>query len=479
MSQTTLTLLQGTVDLLILRALQAGPAHGYAVSRWVHERTDGVLSMEDAALYQALHRLEGAAGSRSSGGFGEQPPRQVLTRSPATADGRCAARSRCGGATPRPCSRSSRRREVRMRPRGVKRLFAFPFRTRTDVRTDVNEEFAFHLDMRTEELVRLGQPEAEARAQALREFGNAARGAAACVREGDRLERGRRIGRWLSDLRQDVSTRLRLLGRSPGFALVATLTLALGIGANAAIFSTLDAVLLRPLPYDSPDRLVQIFETLPSGAENSVSGGAFLDWRHNQTQFRAITLIHRVTLNLRDGGGTERLAGLEASHELLEVLAVSPLLGRGFTPQDDAIGGEQDVVLLTEGLWRTRFGGDPSIVNRTIVLDETKRTVIGVLPAGAWLFPEDGFRHPGGAAAGHAARRSHRSLGDGPGPPRAAQHADPCPCGVERHQASSRPGVSRVQAGLGCWPQASRGNGGRVRRAPRCWSCSHRCRSCC
>ena len=136
---------------------------------------------------------------------------------------------------------------------------------------------------------------------------------------------------WLSDLRQDVSLALRLLGRSPGFTLVATLTLALGIGANAAIFSTLDAVLLRPLSYDSPDRLVQIFETLPSGAENSVSGGAFLDWRHNQTQFRAIALIHRVTQNLRDGGGTERLAGLEASHELLEVLAVSPLLGRGFT----------------------------------------------------------------------------------------------------------------------------------------------------
>ena len=79
---------------------------------------------------------------------------------------------------------------------------------------------------------------------------------------------------WLSDLRQDVSLALRLLGRSPGFALVATLTLALGIGANAAIFSTLDAVLLRPLPYERPDRLVQIFETLPSGAENSVSGGA-------------------------------------------------------------------------------------------------------------------------------------------------------------------------------------------------------------
>jgi predicted permease len=298
-----------------------------------------------------------------------------------------------------------------MRPRGVKRLFAFPFRTRADVRTEVRDEFAFHLDMRTEELVALGQPEVEARAQALREFGNVARGADACVREGDRLERGRRISRWLSDLRQDVGLAVRLLWRSPGFALVATITLALGIGANAAIFSTLDAVLLRPLPYDSPDRLVQIFETLPSGSENSVSGGAFLDWRGNQTQFSAITLIHRVTLNLRSGGTTERLAGIEASHEFLEVLAVSPLLGRGFLPEDDANDG-QNVVLLTEGVWRTRFGGDTSIVNRTIVLDETKRTVIGVLPAGAWLYPEDAFVVPAIVRPGtpRAARVGHWAL---------------------------------------------------------------------
>jgi predicted permease len=299
-----------------------------------------------------------------------------------------------------------------MTPRGVKRLFAFPFRIRADVRTDVSDEFAFHLDMRTEELVRLGQPEAEARAQALREFGNAAGGAAVCVREGDRLERGRRISRWLSDLRQDVSIAFRLLGRSPGFAVVAVLTLALGIGANVAIFSTLDAVLLRPLPYERPDRLVQIFETLPSGSENSVSGGAFLDWRHNQTQFNAITLIHRITLNLRDGGATERLAGIEASHEFLEVLGVSPLLGRGFIPEDDANGGRNDVVLLTEGLWRTRFGGDSSIVNRTIVLDGTKRTIVGVLPAGAWLFREDAFVIPAVLRPGtpRAARVGHWAL---------------------------------------------------------------------
>jgi predicted permease len=227
-----------------------------------------------------------------------------------------------------------------------------------------------------------------------------------------RPERRRHLGRWVSDLRQDVCMALRLLRRSPGFTLVTTLTLALGIGANAAIFSTLDAVLLRPLPYDSPDRLVQVFETLPSGAENSVSGGAFLDWRRNQTQFRAMALVHRLALNLREGGGSERLAGLEASHEVLQVLAVSPLLGRGFSPHDDAVEGEHDVVLLTENLWRARFGADPAIVGRTIVLDDTKRTVIGVLPAGAWLYPDDAFVIPAVLRPGtpRAARIGHWAM---------------------------------------------------------------------
>jgi predicted permease len=281
-----------------------------------------------------------------------------------------------------------------MIPRSVRRLFTFPFRTREDVRADVHDEFAFHLDMRADDLTRLGMTPAEARAQAAREFGNTAAGAAACVRAGDQIERRRRLGQWLGDVRQDVVVALRLLKRSPGFAAVAILTLALGIGANSAIFSALDAVLLRPLPYDNPDRLVQVFETLPSGSQNSVSGGAYLDWRQHQTQFTALALINRIAVNLRGGGTTERLSGIEASHELFQVLGVSPLLGRGFLPEDDDPGGGNDVVLLAEELWRSRFGGDPSIVNRTILLDETPRTVIGILPKGAWLFREASFFVP-------------------------------------------------------------------------------------
>jgi predicted permease len=296
-----------------------------------------------------------------------------------------------------------------MRPRGVKRLFAFPFRTREDVRSDVADEFRFHLDMRADELMRLGLSAADARAQAAREFGNQASGAAACARQGDRVERQRRLTRYVEEIRQDVIVALRMLSGAPSFTLVAILTLALGIGANAAIFSALDAVLLRPLAYPAPDRLVEVSETLENGNRNSVSGGAYLDWARHNTQFSALTLLGRLTSNLRGRGAPERLNGLEASHQFLDVLGVRPILGRGFIPEDDRPGGANDVVLLTEELWRTRFGGDPAIVNQTIILDETPRTVVGILPRGAWIFAEDSFIVPAVLAPGtsRSARAPH------------------------------------------------------------------------
>ncbi len=296
-----------------------------------------------------------------------------------------------------------------MRPWGVTRLFRFPFRTREDVRTDIADEFAFHLDMRVDELMRGGLVEDQARAQAAREFGDRAAGARACAQVGDRLERRRRIGRFAGELRQDTIIGFRLLARNPGFAAVAIVTLALGIGANTAIYSVLDALLLRPLHYPEPHRIVQVSETLENGNPNNVSGGAFLDWRTHQTTFEALALTGRVSYNLRRGGSPERLTGLEVSHEFLRVLGVAPLVGRGFQPEDDRPGGRNDVVLITEALWRARFGGDPSIVGQTITLDEVPRTVIGVLPDGAWVLKEDAFFVPAVLTPGtpRAARAPH------------------------------------------------------------------------
>jgi predicted permease len=281
-----------------------------------------------------------------------------------------------------------------MRPRAVKRLFAFSTRTREETRTDIRDEFQFHLDMRVDELTRDGLSEADARAKATREFGSQPAGEIGCAQHDDRIEQRRRLSNIAGEIKQDTVIGLRLLGRSPGFAAVAILTLALGIGANTAIFSALDAVLLRPLPYPAPDRLVEVFERLENASQNSVAGGVYLDWKTHSTQFDAIAILDRVTYNLRGSGTPERVPGIAASHNLLQVLGVGPLLGRGFIEEDDRPGGRTDVVILTEELWRSRFGGNAAIVNTNIILDDVSRTVVGILPRGAWLFREDQFFVP-------------------------------------------------------------------------------------
>ena len=188
----------------------------------------------------------------------------------------------------------------------------------------------------------------------------------------------------LSDLR----FAFRQLAKSPGFTVIAVLTLALGIGANTAIFSTLNAALLRPLPYPQADRLVQVFETRDDGGQNSNAGGAFLDWREHQTQFDSLALAARARLNLRGDKSPLRLEGMEVSHDFFRVFGVRPLLGRDFLPADDQPGGDNNVIILTEELWRDKFGANPALVGTTIMIDDVPRTVIGIVPAGAWLYRE-------------------------------------------------------------------------------------------
>ncbi len=296
-----------------------------------------------------------------------------------------------------------------MRPRDVRRLFRFATRSRGDIHADIADERAHHLDLRTDELIAGGMSRDAARLRAEREFGGAPPILADTARSGERLERRRRLFRFASDLRQDLALAARLLIRAPTFAVVAIVTLGLGIGANTAIYSVLDALLLHPTPYPEPDRLVQVSETRADGGLNSPSGGAFLDWRAHETQFDAIVLTGRVAANLRHGGPPERLRGLEVSHEFLQVLGVAPLLGRGFIPDDDRPGGQNNVVLLTEELWRSRFAADPGIVGRDIVLDEVPRTVVGVLPRGAWVIKDDLYFIPAVLTPGseRAARAPH------------------------------------------------------------------------
>jgi len=195
----------------------------------------------------------------------------------------------------------------------------------------------------------------------------------------DRVRGTRTGGNMLADLIADARYAIRELAKNPGFALVATLTLALGIGATSAIFSVIDGVLLRPLPYLAPDLLVRVHETVPQYGRFSVAPGNFLDWRRENQVFERIAAFSPGSGTLTDGDTVERVSNAEVSFDLFEVLGVPPMLGRGFSPEEDA-PGRNGVIVLSHGAWQRRFGSDPGVLGRTVTLDGASMTVVGVMP---------------------------------------------------------------------------------------------------
>jgi putative ABC transport system permease protein len=186
---------------------------------------------------------------------------------------------------------------------------------------------------------------------------------------------------------KDLRHAVRLLFKSPGFTILATLILALGIGANTAIFSVVNAVLLRSLPYDHPDRIVVLYETRQAepAVEFPPSGPEFLDWRAAARSFDHISAADSSTYNLTGAGEPEQLDGERVSPGLLEALGVQPIIGRTFEGAEEQ-DGRHRVAILSYGLWQRRFGGDRAIVGRTISLDDGAYLVVGVMP--------DSFRFP-------------------------------------------------------------------------------------
>jgi putative ABC transport system permease protein len=183
----------------------------------------------------------------------------------------------------------------------------------------------------------------------------------------------------MSDTIRDLSVALRSLLKSPGFALITIVTLALGIGANTAIFSVVNAVLLRPLAYLDPDRLVVIRETYSGGVPGSVSGPNFVDWRDRNRSFTGMSAIRTVSLALVGADEPVEIRGARVSAEFFRVLGVEPIIGRGFASGEDR--GEPTVAVIGEQLWRDRFSADPDILRRTIRLSGRDYAVIGVAPA--------------------------------------------------------------------------------------------------
>ncbi len=187
----------------------------------------------------------------------------------------------------------------------------------------------------------------------------------------------------------DLRYTIRKLAARPGFAVVTILTLALGIGATSTVFSVVNGVLLRPLPYPEAERVLIVWEQNPElGLRDQWASPAdFRDWRERNQVFEALAAWHWRTFNARGGGGPQRLGGYAVSAGFFAVMGVDPVLGRGFLPDEDRPGAEK-VVVLSEGLWQRLFGADPRIVGQNVVLDSVPYTVVGVAPA-AFDYPGD------------------------------------------------------------------------------------------
>jgi len=242
---------------------------------------------------------------------------------------------------------------------------------------DLDRELRDHLDLEAEELRAAGSSPREAIHAARRTLGNTT-----LLKEAIR-----EVGGWTSLERftQDLRYGLRLLRRSPGFSIVAILTLALGIGANTAIFSVVNAFLLRPLPFADSSRLMRVWPT--NGSITSYPN--FLDWKTQNRSFERMEVYVPRSFNITGGDRPQHVQGLRTSGGLLQLLQVNPIHGRTFVPDEIQPGGDH-VVLLSEGLWQSRFARDPGVLGKTVKLNDEVFTVIGILPS-TFQFPPD---HP-------------------------------------------------------------------------------------
>jgi putative ABC transport system permease protein len=248
---------------------------------------------------------------------------------------------------------------------------------------DLDDELRAHLEMRAADNAADGMSPETARSEAQKRFGNTA-----LIKEDTR---NADIVGWMDVAARDFRYAIRMLQRSPGFTAVAVLTLALGIGANTAIFSVINSVLLGPLPYHDPGSLVIVWESNSQhpNPHNTVSPPNLLDWQSRNTVFSNMAFIVDVRNNLTGNGDPEEVVVQAVSANFFSLLGVNPLLGPGFTPENGQ-AGHDNVVILSYGLWKERFAGDPAIVGKTILLNGKPQTVVGVAPQNFNWFIKDG-----------------------------------------------------------------------------------------
>jgi putative ABC transport system permease protein len=263
-------------------------------------------------------------------------------------------------------------------------LFRNLLRRRTVVQA-LDDEMQSSVELLAQVKMKDGLSYSEARRQALIEFGG--------VEQVKEEVRSRQAGRLLEDFAADVRYALRTLAKSPGFAVVAVLTLALGIGASTAMFTILDASLLKPLPFPEPERMVRVWETLPNGSPNSTTTLTFLDWKRQSDLFEALSAELPTRAAVGTGEDLARVHGQLVSADYFRVFGAKPRLGRTFAPGEDQPGASP-VVVLSYSFWQARFGGDPDVLNRDLPVDGEPHRIIGVLPPGCFDRDEAVFWKP-------------------------------------------------------------------------------------
>jgi putative ABC transport system permease protein len=246
---------------------------------------------------------------------------------------------------------------------------------------EFDEEIELHIEMRTRELIDQGVDPTTARTMAIRKMGDLEAFKRTCVDLGRKRDREMSITLWLEEFCEDIKFAFRQLRNAPAFTLVAVVTLALGIGANSAIFALVDATLLRPLPYSQPDRLVTIWEKSEASPRGFASPPNMQDWRDRSRTFDAIAgytpSVGQMVMPGRDGNA-ETVSRQWVSAGIFDVFGVAPIVGRTFTKEDEQ--KRANVIVLSEGFWESRFNRDPSIVGSEVKFDGMLFRIVGVMP---------------------------------------------------------------------------------------------------
>jgi putative ABC transport system permease protein len=251
---------------------------------------------------------------------------------------------------------------------------------RIPLEQEVEEEIAFHIELRTRELVERGMKPDAARELVLSRIGDLGQLQRRCVDLGRKRDREMRLTQRLEEFRHDVTYAFRQMRATPGFTLVAALTLALGIGANSAMFALADATFLRPLPFGEPiERLVMLWERRANGFTSMASPLEFRAWGEHSRSFESMASFASGPRTMKGADGTPELVqGLTVSARFFDVLGVRPIAGRTFDTAD--ISAAPTVVVIGEGFWRRRYGADPALIGRDIVVDSQSLTVVGIMP---------------------------------------------------------------------------------------------------